>query len=250
MMAASLAEGTTRIENAAKEPEIVDLANCLRAMGAHVQGDGTSTLTIEGVKSLHGVTYAPIADRIEAGTMACAAALTGGDLLLRGARSDHLGALLFKLSESGVHTSQTPEGLRISGRASQPMEIRTMTYPGFPTDLQAPMMVLCCRTPGTSVFLETIFENRYMHAAELARMGARVRVEDRVAIVEGVRQLYGAHVSATDLRAGAALLLAGLCARDETLVEDDAGHIDRGYEHIEEKLGALGADIKRVREKT
>ena len=178
--------------------------------------------------------------------MACAAALTGGDLLLAGARSDHLRSLLFKLTEAGVYAADTPQGLRVSGRAGRAMEVRTMAYPGFPTDLQAPMMVLCCRTPGTSVFLETIFENRYMHAAELARMGARIRVEDRVAIVEGVRELTGAAVRATDLRAGAALLLAGLCARGETLVEDDGGHIDRGYERIEEKLRAVGADINRV----
>ncbi len=249
MMAACLADGTTRIENAAKEPEIVDLAMCLCEMGGHVSGAGTSTLTIEGVKNMHGTQYTPITDRIEAGTMACAAALTGGDLLLTGARSDHLRALLFKLTEAGVHAADTPEGLRVRGRAQHPMEIRTMAYPGFPTDLQAPMMVLCCQTPGTSVFLETIFENRYMHAAELARMGARIRVEDRVAIVEGVKALTGAQVRATDLRAGASLLLAGLCAQGETLVEDDGGHIDRGYERIEEKLRAVGADINRVREK-
>lgn len=246
MMAACLAEGTTRIENAAKEPEIVDLAACLVSMGARVAGAGTSTVTIEGVKRLHGAQHTPIADRIEAGTMACAAALTGGDLLLAGARSDHLRSLLFKLTEAGVYAADTPQGLRVSGRAGRAMEVRTMAYPGFPTDLQAPMMVLCCRTPGTSVFLETIFENRYMHAAELARMGARIRVEDRIAIVEGVRELTGAAVRATDLRAGAALLLAGLCARGETLVEDDGGHIDRGYERIEEKLRAVGADINRV----
>lgn len=249
MMAACLAEGTTRIENAAKEPEIVDLAMCLCAMGGRVAGAGTSTLTIEGVRTLKGAEYTPITDRVEAGTMACAAALTGGDLLLVGARSDHLRSLLFKLTEAGVQATDTPEGLRVKGRAEHPMEIRTMAYPGFPTDLQAPMMVLCCQTPGTSVFLETVFENRYMHAAELTRMGARIRVEDRVAIVEGVKSLTGAQVRSTDLRAGAALLLAGLCAKGETQVDDDGGHIDRGYECIEEKLRAVGADIHRVCEK-
>lgn len=246
IMAATLAEGTTRIENAAKEPEIVDLAAFLGSMGAKISGAGTSTVTIEGVERLHGTSWQPIADRVEAGTMACACAITGGELLLRGARADHLRSLLFKLSEAGVHIQDTPSGLMVFGRARQPFEIRTMVYPGFPTDLQAPMMAVACKTPGTSVFLETIFENRFMHAAELARLGAHIRVENRVAVVEGTQRLTGAPVTATDLRAGAALILAGLCAEGETLVCDDAGHIDRGYSRIEEKLSAVGGDVRRV----
>lgn len=246
LMAATLAKGTTRIENAAKEPEIVDLANFLIAMGARISGAGTSTIAVEGVSSLHGVSWTPIEDRIEAGTMACACAMTGGELLLRGARAEHLRSLLFKLSESGVHIKDTPSGLMIFGRAKQPFEIRTMVYPGFPTDLQAPMMAVACRTGGTSVFLETIFENRFMHAAELARLGAHIRVENRVAIVEGTPYLTGAHVHATDLRAGAALILAGLCAEGETIVDDAGGHIDRGYDRIEEKLCAVGGLVRRM----
>ena len=249
MMAATLAEGVTRIENAAKEPEIVDLSAFLCSMGAHVSGAGTSTVTVEGTTALHGTSWLPIADRIEAGTMACACALTGGELLLRGARAEHLRSLLFKLSEAGVHIQDTPGGLRVLGRAKQPFEIRTMVYPGFPTDLQAPMMAVACRTPGTSVFLETIFENRFMHAAELARLGAHIRVENRVAVVEGTPFLTGARVTATDLRAGAALILAGLCAEGETTVCDEGGHIARGYAGIEEKLRAVGGRVTRVEEK-
>ena len=246
LMAATLASGTTRIENAAKEPEIVDLAAFLNAMGARVSGAGTSTIVIEGVRALHGVSWQPIADRIEAGTMACACAITGGELLLSGARAEHLRSLLFKLSEAGIHIKDTPGGLMVFGRAKQPFEIRTMVYPGFPTDLQAPMMAVACKTPGTSVFLETIFENRFMHAAELSRLGAHIRVENRVAVVEGTPYLTGAPVRATDLRAGAALILAGLCAEGETLVDDSGGHIERGYCGIEEKLRAVGGHIERV----
>ena len=245
-MAATLASGTTRIENAAKEPEIVDLAAFLNAMGARVSGAGTSTIVIEGVRALHGVSWQPIADRIEAGTMACACAITGGELLLSGARAEHLRSLLFKLSEAGIHIKDTPGGLMVFGRAKQPFEIRTMVYPGFPTDLQAPMMAVACKTPGTSVFLETIFENRFMHAAELSRLGAHIRVENRVAVVEGTPYLTGAPVRATDLRAGAALILAGLCAEGETLVDDSGGHIERGYCKIEKKLKAVGGHIARV----
>ncbi len=246
MMAATLAKGTTRIENAAKEPEIVDLADCLATMGAQISGAGSSTIIIDGVSALRGTRYQPITDRVEAGTMACAAAITGGNVLLRGAKAEHLRALLFKLHESGLEVMDYPGGLRVRGRAHRPMEIRTMVYPGFPTDLQAPMMVLACTTPGTSLFLETIFENRYMHAIELRRMGANIRVEDRVAIVEGIPALEGARVHSTDLRAGAALILAGLSAHGETVIEDRDGHIDRGYEQIEQKLRNLGALIDRV----
>ena len=246
MMAATLAEGTTRIENAAKEPEIVDLAAFLTSMGARITGAGTSTIVIEGVRELHGTAWKPISDRIEAGTMACACAITGGELFLCGARADHLRSLLFKLSEAGVHIKDTPGGLLVFGRAKQPFEIRTMVYPGFPTDLQAPMMAVACKTGGTSVFLETIFENRFMHAAELARLGAHIRVENRVAVVEGTPYLTGASVTATDLRAGAALILAGLCAEGETIIDDAGGHIGRGYEHIEEKLTAVGGNVRRM----
>jgi len=246
LMAATLAKGTTRIENAAKEPEIVDLAAFLSSMGARIAGAGTSTIVIEGVNSLHGTSWHPIADRVEAGTMACACAITGGELFLRGARSEHLRSLLFKLSEAGVHIHDTPGGLMVFGRAKQPFEIRTMVYPGFATDLQAPMMAVACKTPGTSVFLETIFENRFMHAAELARLGAHIRVENRVAVVEGTPYLTGAPVTATDLRAGAALILAGLCAEGETIIDDSGGHIDRGYDKIEEKLTNVGGYVKRI----
>ena len=246
MMAATLAEGTTRIENAAKEPEIVDLAAFLTSMGAKINGAGTSTIVIEGVRELHGTVWKPISDRIEAGTMACACAITGGELFLRGARADHLRSLLFKLSEAGVHIKDTPGGLLVFGRAKQPFEIRTMVYPGFPTDLQAPMMAVACKTGGTSVFLETIFENRFMHAAELQRLGAHIRVENRVAVVEGTPYLTGASVTATDLRAGAALILAGLCAEGETVIDDTGGHIGRGYERIEEKLSAVGGFVRRI----
>ena len=246
LMAATLAKGTTRIENAAKEPEIVDLAAFLTSMGARISGAGTSTIAVEGVSALHGTAWQPIADRVEAGTMACACAVTGGELLLRGARADHLRSLLFKLSEAGVHIKDVPGGLMVFGRAKQPFEIRTMVYPGFPTDLQAPMMAVACKTPGTSVFLETIFENRFMHAAELSRLGAHIRVENRVAVVEGTPYLTGASVTATDLRAGAALILAGLCAEGETIVCDEGGHVDRGYDRIEEKLSAVGGYVRRV----
>ena len=246
MMAATLAQGVTRIENAAKEPEIVDLAAFLNSMGAKISGAGASTVIIEGVKALHGTSWQPITDRVEAGTMACACAITGGELLLRGARAEHLRSLLFKLSEAGVHIQDTPGGLMVFGRAKQPFEIRTMVYPGFPTDLQAPMMAVACKTPGTSVFLETIFENRFMHAAELARLGAHIRVENRVAVVEGTPYLTGAPVQATDLRAGAALIIAGLCAEGETIIDDTGGQIDRGYDKIEEKLRTVGGNIKRI----
>jgi len=246
MMAATLAKGTTRIENAAKEPEIVDLALFLTSMGAKITGAGTSTITLEGVEALHGTSWQPISDRVEAGTMACACAITGGELFLRGARAEHLRSLLFKLSEAGVHIQDTPGGLMVFGRAKQPFEIRTMVYPGFPTDLQAPMMAVACKTSGTSVFLETIFENRFMHAAELARLGAHIRVENRVAVVEGTPYLTGANVTATDLRAGAALILAGLCAEGETIVCDDGGHITRGYDHIEQKLSMVGGQVRRI----
>ena len=243
LMAAVLAQGTSRIENAAKEPEIQDLADCLMAMGARIRGAGTSTIWVEGVERLHGGEYTPIPDRIEAGTLLCAAAVTKGSVLIRGARPDHMRAVLFKLQESGVTIRENHGGLRIFGQSRLPISLRTLSYPGFPTDMQAPMMIPALHVNGTSIFLETIFENRFMHAQELNRMGARIQVENRVAVVDGGRPLEGAVVTSTDLRAGAALMLAGLIAKGETTLQDPAGHIARGYEDLPQKLNALGANI-------
>lgn len=243
MMAAVLARGVTRIENAAKEPEIVDLADFLTGCGARILGAGTGTIVIDGVQRLSGTAYTPIPDRIEAGTLACAAAVTEGSVLLKGARSDHLRALLFKLREMGMLVQEDSRGLCLRGRAKHGVDVRTLSYPGFPTDLQAPMMTVCCKAKGQSVFLETIFENRYMHAVALSRMGADIRTEGRMAVVQGGQPLRGTTVEATDLRAGAALMLAGLIAQGETRLVDEAGHIDRGYERLDDKLRALGADI-------
>ncbi len=246
VMAATLAKGLTRIENAAKEPEIVDLCQCLSRMGARIAGAGTANLVIEGVEALHGVEYTPIPDRIEAGTLACAAAMTEGSVLLAGARSDHMRALLFKLTESGVICQEDARGLRLRGRARHPMEARTLSYPGFPTDMQAPLMTVATQTHGLSVFLETIFENRYMHVVELKRLGAQIRVEGQLALIQGGKPLTGAQVTATDLRAAAALMLAGLAAQGQTLLSDPAGHLLRGYEGLENKLRALGADVVKI----
>ena len=246
LMAACLAQGRTILENAAKEPEIVDLANCLNAMGASIHGAGTGTIVIDGVERLHGAIYRPIPDRVEAGTLLCAAAITKGSVLLRRARAEHMRALLFKLAEAGVGIRETPAGLRVSGTAITPFEIRTLAYPGFPTDMQAPMMVvgLCCR--GVSLMTETIFENRFMHAAELCRLGAHIRVESNLAIIDGGEPLCGASVRSTDLRAGAALMLAGLIAEDETVLSDPNGHIERGYQDLPGKLRQLGAQIEQL----
>lgn len=246
VMAASLARGVTRIENAAKEPEITDLCRFLSVMGARIAGAGTANIIVEGVESLHGAEYTPIPDRIEAGTLACAAALTEGSVLLEGARTDHMRALLFKLTESGVICQEDARGLRLRGKARHPMEARTLSYPGFPTDMQAPLMVVATQTHGLSVFLETIFENRYMHVVELKRLGARIRVEGQLALIDGGKPLNGAHVTATDLRAAAALMLAGLVSQGKTLVSDPAGHLMRGYEGLEEKLAQLGADALKL----
>jgi len=243
MMAAALTPGVTRIENAAKEPEIIDLANFLIKAGARIWGAGTSAIVIDGVKSLCGVEYAPIPDRIEAGTLACAAAITNGSVFLRGARAEHMHSLLHKLRETGMLVQEDPSGLHLRGRARKSVDIRTLSYPGFPTDLQAPMMTVACQTKGQSIFLETIFENRYMHAVSLCRMGANIRTEGRIALVQGGTPLYGANVEASDLRAGAALMLAGLIAQGETRLLDDPGHIQRGYDHLDAKLRCLGADI-------
>ena len=246
LMAASLAKGVTRIENAAKEPEIADLCRFLTAMGARVAGAGTANLTVEGVESLHGAEYTPIPDRIEAGTLACAAALTEGSVLLENARSDHMRALLFKLAESGLICQEDARGLRLRGRAKHPLEARTLSYPSFPNDLQAPLMTVACQTHGLSVILETIFENRFMHVIKLRRLGARIRVEGQLALIQGGQPLNGSRVSATDLRAAAALMLAGLSAQGETILDDPAGHLLRGHEHLDEKLCRLGTDIKQA----
>ena len=246
MMAACLARGVTRIENAAKEPEIADLGKFLNAMGAKVNGMGTANIVVEGVERLHGAEYTPIPDRIEAGTLACAAALTEGSVLLEGARPEHMRALLFKLSESGVICREDARGLRLWGKARHPMEARTLSYPGFPTDMQAPLMAVATQLHGLSVFLETIFENRYMHVVELKRLGAQIRVEGQLALIQGGKPLNGASVTATDLRAAAALMLAGLAAQGETVLNDPAGHLLRGYEGLEDKLCALGAKAKRL----
>ncbi len=248
VMAAVLAPGITRIENAAKEPEIADLCRFLTLMGARIAGAGTANITVEGVGCLHGAEYTPIPDRIEAGTLACAAALTEGSVLLVGARTDHMRALLFKLTESGVICQEDARGIRLRGKARHPMEARTLSYPGFPTDMQAPLMVVATQTHGLSVFLETIFENRYMHVVELKRLGAQIRVEGQLALIQGGRQLNGASVTATDLRAAAALMLAGLIAQGQTLLTDAAGHLIRGYDHLERKLQALGASVTKLPE--
>lgn len=246
MMAATLARGTTTLENAAKEPEIVDLANCLNQMGARITGAGTGTVTIMGVERLHGAVYSPIPDRVEAGTLLCAAAITEGSVLVRGACAEHLRSLLFKLGETGVGIRETPGGIRISGSAIAPFELRTLAYPGFPTDMQAPMTVVALKCHGTSMLNETVFENRFMHVTELTRLGARIRVESNVALVDGGVPLRGGVVKSTDLRAGAAMMLAGMIATGETILQDPAGHIERGYQDLPGKLCALGAEIERI----
>lgn len=246
LMAAVLTRGLTRIENAAKEPEIADLCRFLNQMGARIAGAGTANLTVEGVESLHGASYAPIPDRIEAGTLACAAALTEGSVLLENARSEHMRALLFKLTESGVICQEDQRGLRLRGKARHPMEVRTLSYPGFPTDLQAPLMAVACQTHGLSVFLETIFENRFMHVVELKRLGAQIRVEGQLALIQGGKPMTGSRVTATDLRAAAALMLSGLAAQGDTILDDPSGHLLRGYEKLEGKLQSLGADCRRL----
>lgn len=243
LLAAVMAKGVTRIENAAKEPEIIDLCACLMKMGARISGGGTGTIVIEGCDRLRGCTYSAIPDRIEAGTILCASAMTEGSVLLRGVRPDHMRAVLFKLSETGVSLRETQAGLRLTGRASQPIQVRTLAYPGFPTDMQAPMMALALKLRGTSVFLETVFENRFMHAREMARLGAGIRIEDRIALINGGKSLAGTTVTSTDLRGGAAMILAGMAAEGETTLHDPTGHIARGYEDLPGMLNALGANI-------
>ena len=246
MMAASLAEGTTVIENAAKEPEIDDLAKALNAMGGQVNGAGTDVIQIDGVGALHGLDHRIIPDRIEAGSFVIAAALSGGDVYVRGARADHLEAFLIKLREAGVIWTSDDNGIHVRGGGKiKSVDVKTLPYPGFPTDLQAQMMVLMAVADGVSVITETIFENRFMHVPELDRMGADIKLEGNRAVVRGVRELSGAPVMASDLRASVALVLAGLVASGNTEVAR-VYHLDRGYEQIEEKLSQLGAHIERV----
>lgn len=246
MMAASLAEGITLIENAAKEPEIEDLATALNAMGARVKGAGSDIIQIDGVEELHGVNHRIIPDRIEAGSLVIAAAVTGGDVRVKGARADHLDAFLIKLKEADVQLSADEHGIRIRGNGQiKSVDVKTQPYPGFPTDLQAQIMVLMAIADGVSVITETIFENRFMHAQELDRMGAQIKLEGSRAVVRGVRELSGAQVMASDLRASMALILAGLVASGTTEVSR-VYHLDRGYERIEHKLSLLGAQIVRV----
>jgi UDP-N-acetylglucosamine 1-carboxyvinyltransferase len=247
IMAAALAEGTTVIENAAREPEVVDLANCLVAMGGKISGQGTDVITVEGVPHLHGTAYRVMPDRIETGTFLVAAAATGGEIRLKGTRPDILDAVVGKLTETGAVVDSGPDWLRLrtNGHA-RAVSIRTAPYPGFPTDMQAQFMALNTVARGTAMITETVFENRFMHVQELRRLGADIEVEGNNAVVRGVRALDGAKVMATDLRASACLVLAGLVAGGETVI-DRVYHLDRGYECIEEKLSQLGARIKRAR---
>ncbi|TCV83710.1 UDP-N-acetylglucosamine 1-carboxyvinyltransferase [Sulfurirhabdus autotrophica] len=246
MMAAVLADGTTVIENAAREPEVVDLANCLIAMGAKIEGAGSDVITIHGVESLHGATYSVMPDRIEAGTFLVAAAATGGKIMLKDTRTDIMDAVLEKLREAGakIEAGEDWISLEMTGRPKA-VNVRTAPYPAFPTDMQAQFMVLNVIAEGTAIMTETIFENRFMHVQELQRMGAGIEVEGNAAVVRGVPELSGATVMATDLRASASLVIAGLSAQGETVV-DRIYHLDRGYECIEEKLSQLGGRIKRV----
>ncbi|MFC4183754.1 UDP-N-acetylglucosamine 1-carboxyvinyltransferase [Saccharococcus thermophilus] len=248
MMAAVLAEGTTVIENCAKEPEIVDLANFLNAMGAKVRGAGTGTIRIEGVDELSGTTHTVIPDRIEAGTFMVAAAITGGNVLVQGAVPEHLSSLIAKMEEMGVTIIEEENGLRVIGPEKlKAVDIKTMPYPGFPTDMQSQMMALLLKAEGTSMVTETVFENRFMHVEEFRRMNADIKIEGRSVIINGPCHLQGAEVAATDLRAAAALILAGLAAEGYTRVTE-LRHLDRGYVRFHEKLAALGADIERVNE--
>lgn len=248
MMAACLAEGTTTIENAAEEPEIVDLSNYLNNMGANIRGAGTDTIKIEGVKQLKGAAHTAIPDRIEAGTFMIAAAVAGGDVVIEGVVPEHLKPVTAKLKEMGVEVYEHERSIRVkSDGVVTPTDIKTMPYPGFPTDMQSQMMTAMCLARGTSIATETVFENRFMHINELKLMGAKIKVDGRSAIIEGCERLSGAKVKATDLRAGAALAIAGLCADGYTEISD-IFHIDRGYVKFEEKLKNLGVNITRIDE--
>lgn len=247
LMAATLAKGTTVLKNAAREPEIVDLAQCLRRMGAQIDGEGTATITIQGVTSLGGATHPVVTDRIELGTYMLVPAICGGEVELLGGRIDLVAAFCEKLDQAGISVSQTPRGLKVARRNGRIRAVNVVTepFPGFPTDLQAQMMALLCTADGTSVLEERIFENRFMHAPELARMGARIEVQGGTATVAGMEKLKGARVMATDLRASVSLILAALAAEGETVVSR-VYHLDRGYERVEEKLSACGALIERI----
>ena len=246
MMAAVLAEGTTILENAAREPEVVDLANCLIAMGANISGAGTDRITIEGVERLHGANYAVMPDRIETGTFLVAAAASRSHLVLRNTRADILDSVLDKLQEAGAHIEAGKDWISLDmKRRPKAVNLRTLPYPAFPTDMQAQFMTLNAIAEGTGVITETIFENRFMHAPELTRMGANIETSGNNAIVQGVEKLSGATVMATDLRASASLVIAGLIAEGDTIV-DRIYHLDRGYEHIEKKLSGVGAMIERI----
>jgi UDP-N-acetylglucosamine 1-carboxyvinyltransferase len=247
MMAAVLAKGETMLRNAAREPEVADLAELLVKMGAHIEGAGTSTIRIQGVERLHGAEHTIIPDRIETGTFLIAGAISGGDIAVTGCKPEHLGALVAKLQQAGAEVTQPDAAtLRVRGGGRlRSVDVTTEEYPGFATDLQAQYMALMTQAEGIAIIIETIFENRFMHAQELARMGANIRIEGRQAIVAGPRELTGAGVIASDLRASASLVLAALAARGETVI-DRVYHIDRGYERIETKLAAVGARIRRV----
>ena len=246
LMAATLAEGTTTLENAAREPEVVDLARCLVSLGARIAGAGTDRIVVEGVEALHGATHAIMPDRIETGTYVAAIAAAGGDATVAGTQPETLEAVLGKLTEAGADIAVAGDRIRVTRHgALAPMNLRTAPYPGFPTDMQAQMMAVATRAAGTSVLTETIFENRMMHVQELVRLGAEIEVEGNAAIVRGVEKLTGATVMATDLRASACLVIAGLMAEGATTI-DRIYHLDRGYERIEEKLSQLGAQIRRV----
>ena len=246
MMAACLAKGTTVLENAAREPEVVDLADCLIAMGAHIRGHGTDVITIEGVARLHGARYRVMPDRIETGTFLAAVAAAGGDVRLTAVRPHSLDAVIEKLREAGVAIDTTDTEIMVARRERpHAINIRTAPYPAFPTDMQAQLIALNCVASGTGVVTETIFENRFMHVQELVRLGAKIDIDGNTAIVHGVERLTGATVMATDLRASACLVIAGLVAEGETVI-DRIYHLDRGYDHIEQKLTALGAQIERA----
>jgi UDP-N-acetylglucosamine 1-carboxyvinyltransferase len=241
-----LADGETTIENAAAEPEIEDLANFMNTMGAQISGAGTDTIKISGVSTLKGIKYTPIFDRIEAGTFMTAAAITRSKIKINGIEEEHLKPVIAKLTECGVAMEIVGKSMIVDGnRELRPVDIKTMPYPGFPTDMQAQMMALLSIVKGTSLVTETVFENRFMHVSELKRMGANIKIDGRSAVIEGVDSLSGADVKATDLRAGAALILAALAAEGKTTIED-VYHIDRGYVDIEKKFKALGANIDRV----
>lgn len=247
MMAATLAKGTTVINNAAREPEIVDLATCLRAMGAQIDGEGTSRIEIQGVDRLGGATHHVVTDRIELGTYMLAPVFTGGEIECIGGRMHLVESFAAKLDAAGIDVSETKDGLKVKRRGDRPraVNVKTEPFPGFPTDLQAQMMAMLCFAEGTSVLEETIFENRFMHAPELVRMGAKIDVSGNTATVTGVDKMKGAPVMATDLRASVSLILAGLASEGETIV-NRVYHLDRGYEHVEEKLSAVGAQIERI----